>query len=61
MTVLSDIILSALEVVTEHKLENLLDLGRVGIGLNSDEPAGFGVHGGEPHHVGVIFAKTLDL
>ena len=29
------------------------------LGHDLDEAAGFGVHGGHPHHLGIVLAKTL--
>ena len=57
-TVFGNELLTCGEVVAKQSVKH--DLGGGGIGGgNRDETSCLGVHGGHPHHVGIVFAKTL--
>ena len=49
---------TALVVVAEKQVEHVLHGGDV-FGFDLDQATRFWVHGGEPHHVGVVLTKTF--
>ena len=58
VAVFGDVVFAALEVVAEEEVEDLHRAFHV-LGHDLDEAAGGGVHGGHPHHLGVVFAEAL--
>ena len=53
--VFGNVILAALQIIAQQQIEHPGGLLHIG-GGDPDEPAGFGVHGGQPHHFGLVFA-----
>ena len=51
-------LLAACEVVAQQDVEHLRGALHVG-GHHLDEAAALGVHGGQPHHLGVVLAQTF--
>jgi hypothetical protein len=56
--VFGNVILAALQIIAQQQIEHPGGLLHIG-GGDPDEPAGFGVHGGQPHHFGLVFAQSL--
>ena len=53
-----DKFLTRREIVAKERIEDLLGKGGIG-GSHRDKSTGFGVHRCLPHHLGLIFAKSL--
>ncbi|CDC68065.1 uncharacterized protein BN503_01068 [Oscillibacter sp. CAG:155] len=51
-------VLAALEVVAQKQIEDLRRALHI-LGHHPDQAAGLGVHGGQPHHIRLVFAKAL--
>ena len=55
---LGDVSLASRLVVAQQQIEHGLHLGNL-FGLHLNQAARLGIHGGEPHHVRIVFTKTL--
>ena len=53
-----DVGFPSLQVVPQEQVEDLRHAHSV-LGHDLDQSSGFGVHGGEPHHVRVVLSKPL--
>ena len=58
MGVFGDEALSVLDRVSEERFKHFCRFLGIG-GADGDEAAGCGTHGGLPHHIGLVLAKSL--